>query len=83
MIEVVGALQFGGSVPLEAEPGIVERHAFAVVNHLYEGPSGVLHNKLDGGRTGVHGVFQQFLHHGGGPLHHLAGRNLVGHRIGQ
>ena len=70
-------------MPLKAEPRILEGHPLAVVDDLYQGPAGILDNQLDVGGTGIDGVFEQFLHHGGGALHHLTGGNLVGHGLGQ
>ena len=81
--QVVGRAQLGGGVPLEAETGVVERHALAVVDDLYQGAPGILDDELDVGGPGVNGVFEKFLDHGGGTLHHLAGSDLVGHCIGQ
>ena len=70
-------------MPLEAETRVIERHTLAVVDDLDEGAPGILDHELDLGGAGVDGVLQQLLDHGGGPLHHFAGRNLVRHRIGQ
>ena len=36
-----------------------------------------------GGGTGINGVFNEFLHHAAGPLHHLAGGDQVGHMGGK
>ena len=81
--QVVGVAQLRSGVPLEAETRVIERHALAVVDDLDEGAPGILDHELDLGGAGVDGVLQQLLDHGGGPLHYLAGRNLVRHRIGQ
>ena len=81
--QVVGLAQLGGGVPFEAEARVVERHALAVVGHLDEGFAGILDDKLDLGRAGIHGVLKQFLDHGGGTLHNFSSRYLVRHRIGQ
>ena len=35
------------------------------------------------GGSGVQRVLQQFLHHRGGPVHHLAGGDLVGNLVGK
>ncbi len=68
---------------LKGHAGIHRRHAASVVDYLDEGASGVLYVYLDYCRSGVDGIFHQFLYHGGGPLDYLSGRNLVCHRVGQ
>ena len=61
----------------------VGRHARAVVHHLHQLLAGLFHNELDLRGTSIDGIFQQLLHHRGGALHHLAGRNLVGEVFGE
>jgi len=80
--KIVSRTEFGGSMPFEAQAGVVKTHALAIIHHLYQGASGILDNQLDIVSARVHGVFEQFLHYGGRPLDDLTGRNLIGHRIG-
>ena len=57
-------------------------HAAAVIGDPEEGHAAVpdLHGDLGG--SGIHGVFQQLLDHGGRTLHHLAGGDEVGNMGG-
>ena len=50
----------------------------AVVNELYECPSGILHRQGNGTRAGIHGILHQFLDYGSGTLDHLAGGYHIG-----
>ena len=54
--QIVGAADFGGGMPLEAETCIVETHPLAVVNHLYQRAAGILHKQLDVFTTRIHGI---------------------------
>ena len=64
----------------EGEERILGRHALPVVAHddLLEAAPDKL--DLDVVRARVEGVLDQLLHHRGGPLDHLAGRDLPLHR---
>ncbi len=81
--EVVGTGDFGCGMALEGQACVGGAHAGAVVNDLYERPSGVFDDYLDFGGAGVYGVFHEFFHHRCGPLDDFAGSNLVGHGVGQ
>ncbi len=81
--EVVGAADLAGGVALEAQARIGGRHALAIVGHLDQAASGVLHHEDDVRGARIHAVLQQFLHHAGRTLHHLARGDLVGHMVGQ
>ena len=70
-------------MPLESHAGIGFAHALAVVDHLDQGFTGIVHNKPDLIGPRVYGIFQQFLYSAGRPLDHFAGRDLVGDVIGQ
>ena len=62
---------------LERHLRVGAAHALAVVAHPHEAHPAVL--DLDVHRAGprVERVLHELLHHGGGPLHHLAGGDLV------
>jgi hypothetical protein len=68
---------------LEGQQGIVTDHATAVIGDLDELFASGFDLNLDPGGTGVHGIFQKFLDHGGGAFHHLTGGNLVGNGLGK
>ena len=82
VVEVFGRSQFAGGVPLEAEHGVVGRHAAAVVDDLDEGSAGILHHDPDVRRSGIHRILHEFLHHGSGALDHLSRSNHVGNILG-
>jgi hypothetical protein len=81
--QVFGRADFAGGVALQAHPGIGGRHARAVVDHLHKLLTRFFHNELNLSGASIDGIFQQLLHHGGGALHHFAGRNLVGEVFGK
>ena len=78
MMQVLGRGELAGSVPLKAQDGIVGGHATSVVNDLDEGSAGVGHHHLHVGGAGIHGIFHELLHDGGGPLDDFPRRNHVG-----
>ena len=82
VVQVFGFLQFGCGVALEAQHGVVRRHAHAVVNDLDQGAAGIHHHYLDVRGTRVYRILHQFLHHGSGALHHLSRGNHVGDIFG-
>ena len=57
---------------LEAEDGVVRGHPAAVVHDTDKSPSGICHNDRHLVGIGVKRVLQEFLHHRGRPLDHLA-----------
>ena len=69
--------ELGSGVTLEGGTGILGRHTAAIVGDPQESHAAVPDFNGDLGGTGVHGVFQQFLHHRGRPLHHLTGGNQI------
>ena len=81
--EVVGAVYLARGVALEAQACVAVAHAAAVVDHLDERAPRVLEDEVDLRGAGIHGVLQQLLDGAGGAVHHLAGRYLVGHAVGQ
>ena len=75
--------QLAGGVALEGEQRIVAQHAAAIVDDADQPPAAALDLDADIGRSRIERVFEQFLDHGGGPLHHLAGGDLVGDLVGE
>ena len=63
----------------QGETQIVRVDAVAVVGHAHPAHAGLLHLHADVPGAGVQAVLHQLLDDGGGPLHHLAGRDLVCH----
>ena len=74
-------MYLGSSVPFEGDARVRLAHALAVVDHLYEGSSGILDHDLYAVRTCVDGVFHQLFDDGGRPLDHLSGCYLVRYGI--
>ena len=68
---------------LEGQQRVVAVHALAVVGDADEPPPARLDFDADAGGAGVEGVLQQLLDHRGGPVHHLAGGDLVGNLVGK
>ena len=66
-LEVFGDRDLAGGVPLEAEDGVVGRHAAAVVDDLDQRFAGIEYRYDDAGRAGIYGILHQFFHHGGRP----------------
>src|SRR5580698_8688734 len=52
-------------------------HAAAVVRDADQTLPAGLHLDANRSRASVQRIFQQLFHHGGGPLHHFAGSDLV------
>ena len=68
---------------LDTEQHVVAVHARAVVGHAQQAAAAALDLDIDAGGAGVQAVFDQFLDHRGGTLHHLAGSDLVGKLFGK
>jgi hypothetical protein len=81
--QVVGGAQLGGGVALEGQQGVVAVHAVAVVGDADQPAPARLDLDADAAGAGVQGVLQQFFHHRGRPVHHLAGGDLVGNLVGK
>jgi len=70
-------------MPFKGQQSVVADHTTTIVRDLNE----LLASRFDldanaiGG--GVERIFEQFFHHGGGPLHHFAGGDLVGNGFGK
>ena len=70
--------ELGGRVPQKGDPGILRRHAAAIVGDADHGRAAIPDLDRDVLRAGVKGVLHQLLDHRSRALHDLAGRNQVG-----
>ena len=64
---------------LESQSGIGLTHSTPVVDNLQTCTTGINSYNVDAVSTGVHGVFYQFLDHGGRSLDHFACCYLIGY----
>ena len=78
--EIFFAGQLAGRVARQTQARILAPHSAAIVAHANQPASALEQIDFDSARTRVKGVLNQFLHHGGGPLDHLARCNLVRER---
>ncbi len=69
---------FAGGVTTESQRQVVGVDTGAVIAHPDTLGTAVVHVDIDTVGAGIETVFQQFLDHRGGTLHHLAGGDLVG-----
>ena len=67
----------------ESHSGIRLRHSLAVVDDLYGGATGILHQDINSGGTCIDSILHQFLDDGCRTLHDLACGYLVGYGIGK
>ena len=81
--EVLEAAELAGGVPLQRQPGVLRPHPRAVVRHADEAEAALLRLDGDGPGARVERVLHQLLHDRGGPLHDLAGGDLVDEPGGQ
>ncbi len=81
--QIVGKPDLGCGMTFERQSGIGLGHALAVVDDLYGRAAGVDHQHVDAGGTGIDGVLYQLLDDRCRALDNLAGRNLIGHRVGK
>jgi len=81
--QVVEVGDLGGGVAGQGQGQLPGRDADAVVAHPHQPGTAGLDLDLDAVGAGIQGVVQQFPDHGGRPLHHLAGGDLVDQGIGQ
>ena len=70
-------------VTLEREKSILAIHAGSVITDPEKDRSGTPDLDLERLRPGIETVLHQFLDHRGRTFHHLAGRHLTGHHVGQ
>jgi hypothetical protein len=82
-LQVVEAGDLAGGVALEGQRQLVLGDAAAVVGHPDAPHAALFELHVDGRRAGVHGVFEHFLEHRGGPFDHLAGGDLVDEVVGR
>ena len=68
---------------LEGQQRIVAIHAVAVVGDANQLASARFNFDADAIGAGVERVLQQLFDDGGGPIHHLAGGNLIGDLVGK
>ena len=68
---------------LKGQQRVVAVHALAVVADADQLAPARLHLDANAVRACVQRIFQQLLHHGSGPVHHLAGGDLVGDLVGK
>ncbi len=68
---------------LEGQQRIVAAHAVAVVGDADQPPPARLNLDANALRASVQSVLQQLLDHRSGPIHHLAGSDLVGNLVGK
>ena len=66
-----------------AEREIVPAHAAAIVRDPDQPPAAAVGHHLDPAGAGIEGVFHEFLHGAGRPLHHLAGGDAVDQAFGK
>ena len=76
--QIFGRAELAGGVTKEGGPGILGRHATAIVGDTEEGHAAVTDLYRDLGSTGIHRVLQQFFDYAGRTLHHLACGDEVG-----
>ena len=76
--QIVGGAQLGRGVALECQKRVVVHHAAAVVDDADHALAARFDFDAHGIGAGVERVFEQLLHHRGGPLDHFAGGNAVG-----
>ena len=75
--QVLHGFDLAGGVTQEGQADLVFGNAAAVVRHPDQGGSALLDLNGHGCGLGVDGVFQQFLHHGGRALDHLARGDFI------
>ena len=81
--QVLDVAQFAGGVAFEGQQRVVAQHAAAVVHDADQPPAARFHLHAQIRRAGIERVFQQFLDHRRGPLHHFARGDLVGNLVGK
>jgi hypothetical protein len=70
-------------VALERQQGVVAVHSLAVIGDADQLSPAALNLHANARRSGIESVLKQLLDHRRGPIHHLAGGNLVGNLIGK
>ena len=67
----------------ERQQRVIPAHAEAVIRHDNRRPSPTLDRDCDAMRVSIERVLDKFLHDRSRPLHHFAGRDLVGNMFGK
>ena len=80
--QILCSTQLGGGMAQKGSAGIISGHAAAIVRDPKKGHAAIFNLNGDLGGAGIHCVFQQFLHHGGGALHHFTCGDEVGNMRG-
>jgi hypothetical protein len=83
VLQIPDRPDLAGGVALDREPGVVGRHAAAIVAYGDPLAPPVAHLDPHATRPRVEGILHELLHHRGRSLDHLAGSDLVDERIGQ
>ncbi len=73
--------ELAGAVARDGERQFVGGHAASIVDHPQQRQSAAGRRDLDARRAGVDGILDQFLDHGGRPLHDFAGGDSVDDRF--
>src|SRR5262249_40415191 len=81
--EIVRAVDLARRVARERERQILARHPAAVVDDADLALASLRDLDDHAARAGIDRVLDQLLHDRGRPLDHLAGRDLVDHRLGK
>ena len=68
-------------MPLKGQQGVIAVHAAAIVADADQLPPAGFDLDPNAGGPRVERIFEQFLHHRGGPVHHLARGDLVRHLV--
>ena len=68
---------------LEGQQGVVAVHSLAVIGDADQLSSAAFYLDANAHGSRVQRVLKEFLDHGGGPVHHFAGGDLVGYLIGK
>ena len=68
---------FAGGMPQKCPGNLIFINACSVIGHPDQGYTPIPDFHSNGARPGIHGVFHQFLHCPGGPVHDLACCNFI------
>ncbi len=82
-VQVAFLMHLAGGVTQEGRRHIFAGNTTAIIRNTHIGHAAVTDLHCDMARTGINGIFQQFLDDRGGPLNHLAGSNQLRHMLVQ
>ena len=77
MFQVIERGNFAGGVARQRETDFSGIDAAAVIANLDQPAAAPLEFHFDAPSAGIECIFNQFFHHGSGPLDHLAGSDLI------